>query len=70
MTLSGYLCKHADRLRALLKFVLLVTHSLLKFFSTPFNMDSIWNQRKYLPQVMVHCFKKGNSENDAKNDYL
>lgn len=40
MTLSGYLCKHADRLRTLLKFVLLMTHSLLKFFLH----RSIWIQ--------------------------
>lgn len=65
MTLSGYLYKHANRFTALLKYILLVTHSFLKFFSTPFNMDSIWSQRKH---VMLHCFKKDNSENDTKNE--
>ena len=34
-----YLFSH---LRAVLKYVLLVIQSLLKPFSIPFNMDSIW----------------------------
>lgn len=48
--------------KALLKYVSLVTQSLLKRFSTPFNMDS---QRKHLRHVIIHCFRKDNSAKDT-----
>ncbi|OAD62533.1 Histone-lysine N-methyltransferase SETMAR [Eufriesea mexicana] len=51
-------CDSPRRLTALSKYVSLVTKSLLKSFSTPFNMDS---QKKHLQHVTLRCFKKGSS---------
>lgn len=46
--------------RALLKYVSLVSQFLLKFFFTPFNMNS---QKKHLLHVMLYFFKKYDNDN-------
>ncbi|CAK9829578.1 Histone-lysine N-methyltransferase SETMAR [Anthophora retusa] len=56
-----------SRPKALLKYVLLVTQSLLKLFFTPFNMDS---QRKHSRHVMLRCFKKSNSAKEITADEI
>ncbi|CAK9796075.1 Histone-lysine N-methyltransferase SETMAR [Anthophora plagiata] len=57
-----------SRLEAFLKYVLLVTQSLLKLFSTPFNMGSQMKHLRLVMHVMLHCFKKGNSAKDTADE--
>ena len=42
-----------------------VDNSVLKFFSTLFNINS---QRKHIRYVMLYCFKKDNSANDTSDE--
>ena len=48
-----------------LNYVLLMIQSLLKLFSTSFNMNS---QKKHLQHVMFHCFKKDDNTNDTADE--